>query len=370
MPDWSETYSNDFRRLADPDENLAREAFSRLWEATVDRLKRRVRRYGLSEQICEDIAQTTGVRLWNGRLNCDIPNGGAWWSLVCQVAKNLAIDHRRKHRVVPSELPEGDIPDGDWPYIHNVFVYSRQYDMLVELADRVWLGAMESGVDPKLAVLAAQYFYLHGTDVTTIASMLGIPNVGDLERWLTSTPVLLRMAFRELAWENDKLAGRVLSNGKPYRSRELDELMRRAYANQEPPPDGWAWEEILVAMWHIRNGLVDDRILSQDRCHLGESDLQEFLKRLSERYPFSEAAMRLTHLLRSSATAGCLRKKEIWRRVAFQYFYLQRLPYAHILERAAPPAAILGNPLTHSTLTGWIGGNRLVTQLAAATEGM
>lgn len=365
-PDAGE-YNRDLELFAGDDSEAAAPAFSRLWRRVQKPLYTRLRQHGLSHADSEDILQSAGAKIWNTRSTFR-PNGpAAWWAFARQITHRQMLDEIRKEAIRPPLGEVADletIPERDLPYLNTLLVAAEDSRSLYEAADRLWLGSLVDDPDFLNRLLAAQLFFAHGSKCKEIAALFAGALPSDVDSWLMEPAVLRHVSYRELYWENDRLAGYILRPKAPYSPAELDKLPREIALGEFASAD-WRDAEALVVLWRIRNGLLTEQVARFDRCDLDSEGLERLFHRFRERFPFAAIALKLKRAIAMAGGPPVLRAPEIWRRLAFQYHLRDQLPLKQILERTQPAAEAAEAKLTHSTLVGWIGMGRLLSQLAA-----
>jgi DNA-directed RNA polymerase specialized sigma24 family protein len=357
-------FERDLALFRGEDEFAAGEAFRRLWDAFDKRMINLLVSGGMRRDDAEDMAQIARIRFWERRLKLEIPNAGAWWGLVRKTGRNLAIDWSRgKHDTELGSWDEcQDIPDEDMPYVDAIVVASQHLRRLYDAADDLWLGKTTAGDE---ALLAVQLCFLEGFDRDSAAHLLQVSPT-QIEAWLKDAAVLARFAYRQLFWPNDALAGYVLRPEKPFTPSELDDLGLAAREGTDEPPAGWGWNEVLVVLVRLRNGLLSEQILRFEKCGMDPESLETFLAHVRTRFPFEKVAKRL--LQRLDPEGETLSSGGLWRRLAFQYHVSAELPNRQVLERMEPAAALASVKMTDAMLNNWIGLGRLWSQLAAFVQ--
>jgi len=358
-------FERDIALFRGDDEFAAGEAFRRLWGAFDKRLVNLLVSGGMRRDDAEDQAQIARIRFWERRLKLEIPNAGAWWGLVRKMGRNLAIDWARgKHDSDGGTWDEGqEIPDEDMPYVDAIVVASQHLRRLYDAADDLWLGKTTSAEDE--ALLAVQLCFLDGFDRESAAHLLQV-STGQVDKWLKDPAVLTRFAYRQIFWPNDALAGFVLRPEKPFTSAELDDLAVAAREGRGEPPEGWAWNEVLIVLVRLRNGLLSEQIVRFEKCGMDADSLETFLGQVRTQYPFEKVVRTLQQRL--DRDGETLSGGGLWKRLAFQYHVSAELPNRQILERMEPAASTANVKITEAMLNNWIGLGRLWSQLAAFVQ--
>ena len=345
--------ASDLEALSAPDETRAGEAFERLLTPLKRSLLRRFRQWGFDDMDSEDLMQNVALRVWSARRGFKIGSPGAWWGFLLKTARNCAIDEIRKRKNLDIDIEDvGEIPAQDMPYLDVLVLAAEDRAKLYTYADRLWLG---KAADPALAdrqLLAAQLFYLHGLNWQAISTYTRASQ-DQIDAWLADPAVHRQLAYQQLYWSNDRLAGYLARPSDPCSPRELDSLTKTADSH------------FLLLMWRVRNGLTTDQILRFAKCDRNRAELEELFAGFCGSYPFVAIATKLRHAINQVSS---LANTGLWRRLVFGYHSADELPHKQILERAAPAAALFGTQLTEATLNGWLGMGRLWVQLAAFIE--
>ncbi|HVT13179.1 MAG TPA: sigma-70 family RNA polymerase sigma factor [Fimbriimonadaceae bacterium] len=333
--------------------------------------RRRLIRYfmgkGFSEDNAEDLTQEVSRRAWAARRSFEPLGLGAWWNFLLRIARNHAIDIvRRSSRYRQDAFADAEeIPAGDIPYL-DVLLREDIFDA----ADALWLGLpRRQKSQNRSRLLAAQLFYLHGLDWREVAQVLGKDArtaSHELDEWLSDGAVLRHLAYVELYWSNDRLAGYLLCPKEPLTPPELDRL-NEALNGDEPATriSDWTPREAFVVLRRVRNGLTTDRILSFHHYNFDQDEVEGVAERVRNQYPMARIGKELRDAYEAADHVMRLIDTGLWRRLVFQYDFSDDLPQKQILERTAPPAEVVGTKMTEAKLTGWISMNRLLAQLAA-----
>ncbi|HWA84406.1 MAG TPA: sigma-70 family RNA polymerase sigma factor [Fimbriimonadaceae bacterium] len=349
-----------------PDDEAA-VAFDKLFLVVRPRLVRHFRRSRLAEDDCSDLVQTVTDRVWSSRRSFE-PNGfAAWWGFVLRIASNCATDlfRQKGRRAEDTLINVGEIPDHDRDYLDILL-----RDDIFDAADALWLGLpRRQRKQNRDRLLAAQLFYLHGLEWRDIAQMLGkdARTVSDeLDEWLLDGAVLRHLAYVELYWSNDKLAGYLLRPNKPLEPLELDQLNEALLRDEfSAGVSDWTAREAFIVLRRIRNGLTTDRIMAFHRYNFDRSEVEGVAERARGRFPIPQAGKRLRAAYEPKGQAERLTESGLWRRLVFQYEFCDDLPQKQIFERTGPAADVVDAKMTSVMLNGWISMNRLLAQLAA-----
>ena len=365
-----------------PDEDRARESFGSLCESGRRFLRAYLRHKCDRDDLIEDAIQDAFVKIW--RLRASFTNHGipAWYAYLKRVGDTCYTDIMRGEP--PSGVDQPDPADKAPPRermeldkIMETLLAAIQAGQLAHLADVLWLD-----LDPVLPedthvrqLLAAQLIYLDGAPWQEVLDMLGASPPGEdpltretLDAWLAHPGVLRYLAYNELYYANDRLAGYLFGQeGTP--SETLDMLMRQAFGPYPAgeAPGGWNWSEVAVILWRYRNALLIEQIAQRSDCPLTRQHITDLLVRTGARLPFSKKmADLLARLGRAPGVPAraALGAPGLWRRLAFQYWYADDLPHRDIQERTQPAAEQVSNNVTLAQLNGWLSQGRLVGQLA------
>ncbi len=353
-------------RFAGADPKAAEDAFTHL----SNRIERFLWRYLATlvplPQDRDDVIATVLEKLYSRRCEFQVQGLGPWYAFVATTARRCAWDRAPKHEFL--ELNE-EIPARDLELISSVAEMSHLRSLLYATADELWLGVSRrlSPSDRNRRLLAAQLYYLHGRPWEEVCRLVGEEKpVGRamIDSWLSDPSVLRDMAYQLLYVDNDSLICALLGKDRPLSIQELDGLTMAAEKAEGTPPTPWTWNEIKIAIWRYRNGLLTEKILQMDPG-LTREQVDTALGRCRERLPFEKVAVSIQEaLIRRRAPINPLSSPEIWKRLVFQYSAIHELPHKQILERTEPAARVAGYSLTAAVLNGWLCNGRLTEQLA------
>ncbi|HLV79281.1 MAG TPA: sigma-70 family RNA polymerase sigma factor [Chthonomonadaceae bacterium] len=370
-----------------PDEDRARTAYGSLCESGRRFLRAYLRdrlRYRCdSQELIEDAIQDAFVKIWRLRAGFADQGVAAWYAYLKRVADSCCADllRGRKPDIPLPVFREEEAPRSDPDPLDEILealMAALQAGQLAHQADILWLE-----LDPALSedthvrqLLAAQLVYLDGAPWQEAVDVLGAPAPGEdpltretLDAWLAHHGVLRYLAYSELYYANDRLAGALLGWDEEVPSGALDEVMRQALSPtpSEVAPGGWAWPEVAVILWRYRNALLVEQIVQRSDCPLTRQEIINLLVRTGANLPFGK---KMADLLAALARAPGVRAREalgapgLWKRLAFQYCYTDDLPHRDIQERTQPAAERAGYTVTLAALNGWLSQGRLIRQLA------
>ncbi|HZT41687.1 MAG TPA: sigma factor [Chthonomonadaceae bacterium] len=370
-----------------PDEDLARKAYGSLCESgrrfLRAYLRDKLRHRCDHDDLIEDAVQDAFIKIWRLRESFTNQGVAAWYAYLKRVADTCCTDILRGKR---PDIPLPTYRDEEAPR-HELVVVDKimeqilaaiQAGRLTHLADTLWLE-----LDPALSedthvrqLLAAQLTYLDGAPWQEVLDMLGASLPGEdpltretLDAWLAHPGVLRYVAYNELYYANDRLAGALLGLGNGVASEALDALMRQALDSTpaDEAPGGWNWPEVAVILWRYRNALLLEQIVQRSDCPLTRPQIKALLVRTGAHLPFNK---KMADLLAGLGRApgiparAVLGTPGLWKRLAFQYCYTDDLPHRDIQERTQPAAERVGYTITLAALNGWLSQGRLIRQLA------
>ncbi len=354
-------------RFAGADSRAADEAFVQLSSRIERFLWRYLALHSPNEQDREDVISMVLQKLYAKRSEFDVKSIGQWWAYVATTGKRCAGDHAKRGDDVPID---DDLPATDMDLIGSVAELSHFRSMLYRAADEFWLGVPRTLPEKqrRRMLLAAQLFYLNGAPHVEICQVLGLGKPLDreeLDEWLSDRAVLMDLAYSQLYIDNETLACTLLGRDRALSPKELDAWVAGAEKGDGEAPQGWTWEEIKIAVWRYRNGLLTEK-MQQINPGLSLKMIESALAKCSPRLPFVKTARNLqTALKQKHVLFEPLSRTELWRRLVFQYLTAHELPHKQILERTEAAAKVAGFGMTAAMLNGWLSNGRLVTQLAA-----
>lgn len=328
----------------------------------------------------EDIIQEIFVRIWGVRSKFQNRGVAAWYTYLKRIAENCRVDMRPIEVTLPEDgdpEPRQRIEGGTLDELLRRLLVALKAGKLHHLANVIWLG-----LDPALPartherqLLGAQYYYLDGLPWHEIQDMLPPVDPEEppltrerLDTWLAHPGVLRYLAYTELYYSNDRLAGCLLGLGDSDNASTLDMLLRQATTlpEEQPGPGGWTWPEIAILLLRYRYALLNEQILLRVDGGCTQQQLRALFVRSAARLPFNDImATLLARLSRAPAVPGkaILGTSDLWKRLAFQYCYHEELPHRDIQERLQPAAQQVGFTVTLPMLNGWLSQCRLLERL-------
>lgn len=343
------------------------EAFERVIAKSRPWLQSYVKGKGVREADADDIEQQVVQKLFSRRIEFHFKEWSKWRAYLKTTAKTTLIDflERSKGEEASLDATATEIPDEEQS-IWEIIARSIRTEKLLAYADELWLGC-DAGVprrehDRKL--LAAQLFFLHQLPWQAVILMLGGKVTrSELDDWCSDPAVLRNLSFRSLHMTGEQLAASVL--GLPSsEASELDELYRNG-SGANPvgdPPAGWTWGEAIVIIERYRHNLEWDKVASRSRFALEAID--SIRDRCGGTMPFVPVVKKLrTSLARAGCDANHFLRDEVWRRLAFEYRYIDGQPVKDVQDRVEFAAAEVGIKLNFGVLNMWLSGGRLLKQL-------
>lgn len=352
----------DLALIAGDDERAAREAFERLCNLTRQATLRQLLGRGVIAADAEDLTQDVYARLWRYRRNLQARTVAAWYALTRKTASRVLADHfGRPDRMDQDELPE-EIPAVDQPYLEELVEAILNSDVLIQTAEDAWLGKCQSERDRDFGVSAVQLILFENLSIEDVSDLYAA-SADEVRRWLADPAVVGRALFAGLCWPNDELARYVLRPNAPLSVDELDAV---ATARTDFPPDlSWRGLEAQIVLWRVRNGLSEEQILRQTGPRFEDSELKRLVAALAKTYPYASQTRRLKTSSEPVALRQSIASHGLWKRIAFEYRTIRKLPHLQVLERAADAAREGGYQLDRTKLNNWFGLGRLYSELAA-----
>jgi DNA-directed RNA polymerase specialized sigma24 family protein len=356
------------------DDAEAERAFECLRARTVDALVGRVCASVHNREDAEDIVQQAYLRIWSRRRQLQNMGLAAWRGYLNRIALRCCLDHLRSrdNKDRPASLESfHDIPSEEMPLVSAVEDAIR-LGVIFSLADEVWLGS-DPSVSPAVRtrqILAAQMMALDGVPWETVCRVLGDGpdptqsiSRGTLDRWVTDPNVVRGLAYERLYFSNQNLAAFLLMPLSPESTSEAPSRI-----DPDGTTAGWTPDEQLVIGWRYGAGMQQQQIEARTDNRLPSEELESLFAKCCALFPFRErmAEILASPVLRSSVPVRELLASDgLWKRLVFQYAYVDDISYKDILDRTAPAADQVGCTITErGTLKGWIAMKRLLKELA------
>lgn len=358
--DW--THRADLAAFVGEDDARARAAFDRLSPTCRPFLARYLyRTCGVTDAARrDDLEQTILLRVWGARRNFQPRGRDAWFGYIRQAAYRCFLDDcRRRHApTLPAAEEVERIPDRELG-VAEVVLSALDAGELDALADQTLLDD-HTPLDldgSTRGLLAAQLFYLDGEGWEDVANLLTMTDPTRpvtrerLDDWLTDPRVIRRLAFRQVYWENRRLARYLLDAARE--SGEQDNAIAA------------------VIDWRYRYGLLPEQIRQRNDCQLPVEKLMATLDRCVARLPFTTVMEEFLARLRRGGTERLtkwLASNHLWQRLAFAYRYADHLMHRDILDRCQPPAKVAGFDLNAGHLNVWLANARLLARISRARD--
>jgi hypothetical protein len=357
---------------ADTEEGLA--CFDRVIEGSRAFLSRYIKKKRLPIEDANDIEQQVVLKVLKKRLELRFDSSAKWYSYLKSAADSCVAEHwGTKGDLQPiDDSGMGQIPDEDLPTVQAILDAIEEQKLLL-LADELWLGADLSFTDSQrdIRLLAAQLFFLHGL---TWQEVLRLLNQGagesalsrsQLDDWCSCWSIQRQAAYRSLHMDGDKLA--LLLLGVPWFDLGQLQALQRNAESVEPagaPPATWTWTEVQVVLLRYRHNLDTGRIVSRCNGRVTSSEISSICDRCAALLPFVSIVKTMHTALRRSGSDPAVPFEEgLWRRLAFQYRYVDNLQVKDIQERVEAAAQVVERALNFGVLNMWLSGGRLLRQL-------
>ncbi len=344
----------DVDRLPSPDEDVAKEAFDRLYPAIRQILEQYLIPRVSLLQDREEIVVKSCERIWHARHQFKPISIESWLSHIRRLCRWAAIDHLRTKRQNDPLIETGK----NDPEIEEIESDESEFQRrLYDLADQVWLG-WDSTVPPvqrNRQVLAAQLFFLHGQawdKVAAVARLRPDMDRSKFDQWLEHEPTLLHMAFREVYAASQELTDILLGTRATMSCAPGDEILLNV---------DWTKDQVEI----IRHRFLFGHDPAERMKHVSKQLIEETIEACLQQFPFCDRLERVKHKVTPSRRiSNCLTRKGLWKRVVFHYCAsMDRLEHKHILERVAPSATACDQRMDGNTLQAWWGSGRLADEL-------
>lgn len=348
-----------FSRLQSSDESEAAAAFHALCDFSRQRLKSTLKKYGATSEEVEDILQEVWARVWHARKGTSFSSTPRWFAFLRRLGINALVDLRKIPVTLLSAEEITAIPESDLHSVVTVVMSSLDHERILSCTEEIWLGAPQTA-NRHLRLIAAQMFFVDNLSVTEV---LGTLNAGrmpndkirreELDEWLSSPWAVLGVSHSELYFPTQKLAADILDVSPVDVNRIVSEA-----ANDENLSKSLIDSRTIAVLSKYYNIRVETRAMSDEEA---EEVLREHL-------PFSQTAHR-THQ-RFCRKPDCLRwlqEHGLWRKLVFDYWFLDEISQKEILCRTSPAAEVFHyKSLSPTTVNALTSGRRLLNQLTKA----
>src|SRR5690349_6246496 len=220
-------FSHDIELLSHESPEVAEKALNRIRPRVGRVLTRLLKNMSTSDQDSEEIVQDALTKLWQKRLHVKFRSEGRFWGYLSLIARR-----ERYRRRQPSFEPEPtDISDRDAEDVEAVAQNSVTRQRLQAIADELWLRAPidESDDQRNQRILAAQLLIVEETEWEEICDLLrhsAYVSRDQVDQWARDPSTLLSLAYRQVFFGNDALAGYLLSPQTPLDETEVQEFIR------------------------------------------------------------------------------------------------------------------------------------------------
>lgn len=336
------------RYLSGNDVARAEDAFDWLVRNHHNSLVRSLCRAGLLLQDAEDALQDTLRKHWNNRTNFQNTGIASWIKYIRVGAIRAFLDAREPHPPLP--LDEQQIPPEERPLLESLYVAILTQRIFV-CADALWLQA-DPTIDTReweRQLLAATLYYMDGADLQDILEILRVSDhsakttLTQIQRWLVSPALLLRLAYQNLYFSN----------------RELIIFLQQNISLDETEQE--------VVDWHFQRGLSPTMIPSHLKAKATTKEsVVALLQTICLQLPFGRRMQNLLDSLENRSDEDILEhfvKPGLWKRLVFQYHYRDDLNPDCIMERVEPAAKTVPFPISADKVNIWTYGGRLRNSL-------
>jgi len=369
------------RHLGGSDEPAARRAFDTLYQRYLPFTESALRRkfaYSNAADV-ENAAQQAFLKLWQSRRSLTLSDLPSWRGLLSATARNCYIDILRSSR---STLPpEGidEVPPDERPFVLEIvdrLALATMTRRLSYAADVFWLGISRKRPveEHRRRLLAARLFYLEGADLDETLDLLNRPRPGVrplsrsmLAEWLDAPDILLPLAYSVLYYAPAALTAHLLELPEETSAETLDALLTDLTSAESPLPvcDQWTHQEAHAILWRYYRNASPQREPGIPQSTLNLEELYHIFDRCRALFPFSSQMADLLQGTQGELAVQCGPSQPgLWRRLAFQYRYLDELAHQDIEERIAPAAQQVDFLISQTVLQGWLSSRRLLEALA------
>lgn len=355
--EWVEVALEDF---AGEDEARARRAFDRLKQQFHDQSCRYASSLKGDDQ--DEAVQEAWVRIWLARRRFKSQGVPAWLSYLKLTVTRCAIDIIKQRL---REVPQGDEPsESDRSTLEVLEDALDDPTALAEAIGETWFGYDKavSQLERNKRVLAVRLRLLHGKSLQEIRSVLRDKEAaitdGKLEMWVKDKPVLRDLSFRLIFHNRHELAAAILGCRRCPFGTEIQALYRMSAKPESAgnPPASWTWPEVACIIERYAYQFLIERVKSRT-----DMDFTLIAVRCRQRYPFMKCMKVLKGVLKTDS--DILGEIDLWKRLAFEYWYQEQIKQKEIMERLEEPAMEGGYRLTAGSLNVWFGNRRLLDQL-------
>jgi len=351
--EWVEPALDDF---AGDDERRAQRAFERLRDAFYADSCRYASSLKTDDQ--DEAVQEAWVRIWMARERFKPQGPAAFLAYLKLTVTRCALDIiRRKRREVETDEP---IPEREfWGLIQELIDDPEVLEMAI---GETWFkySPQLTQLERNKRVLAVRLRMLHKKTLQQVRNVLREPEASaateTLEAWCQDLPVLRDLSYRVVFHNGKELAAAILGARRDPAGRDLEPLYQGAILKKGEPPSPWTWPEVASIIERYAFGLAADHVEKRNGFPFAPIGV-----RCLPLYPFTKCMKVLARTLGENRVV--LGEIDLWKRLAFQYWYGEEITQKEIMERLEEPAMEGGYRLTAGTLNVWFGNRRLLDQL-------
>lgn len=370
-----------WRQLGEEEERAARRALDHLHQDYLS-FGQRVLRRKFSDCNADDVenaVQQAFVNLWQSRRKVQIPDLPSWRGLLGTTVCNCYIDILRARKPVLSLEELDRTPADERPYVREIvegLALAAMIGRLTHAADAFWLGLSptRSVEEHRRRLFAAKLFYLEGAEIEDLLFFLNRSRPGMrpltptlVMEWLEDPETLRHLAYTALYYSPAALTAYLLGLEVETTPEDLDALLTGQASAGTPSVqnEDWTPQEVHVILWRYYRNVSPHNEQAIPQSILTLEEINVIIDRCRALFPFRKQMDDLLIATQGKLKAHCGPSHPgLWRRLAFQYRYLDDLTHLDIEERLMPAADLVAFPISQTVLQGWLSSKRLLKALA------
>lgn len=366
-----------FRQLVDSDEPAAHRAFDHLYKSYHSFAQSALRGQfsACNANDLEDVTQRAFFNLWQNRRQITVVSLPDWRGLLRTTLRNCYIDMVRARRSPPPEILPPVPPPGPGPIVQE-----EDLRLLGRAANACWLGLPLSTPEREhnRRLLAAQLFYQEEASVEEILDILNRRRFGahplshtTVADWLDDPAVLRHLAYTSLYYSPLALTLHLLDLPDETQAGVLDAMIAGATPEAALPlrPD-WTPQEVHAILWRYYRNAFAQREPGIPQSELSVAEQEQFFVICNTFFPFYGIMKEVINFVNGRIEEICgTAHPGLWRRLAFQYRYLDDLAHRDIEERIEPASQQVGVRVSQIVLQGWLSSGRLLKALEKTMAG-